>query len=329
MSSAIGLRDLRAFVAVAEELSFARGAERLRVAQPALSRRVARLEMQLGFRLFNRTTRSVALTAAGDVFLHEARAVLERLGRAIEAAGRADRGEAGEVRVGYNDFAISGPLPDVVRAHRAASPGVGVHLVRGASHVQVERLRAGEIDVAFVIAGTRAEGVERRTVWRERFVAVMHEGHPLAARPSLRLADLAEEPHVLGERTKWSAYRDALRRLYAPCGTFPPVAAEGPDTPVVLGLVTAGVGVTVYPECVENSMRRGMVLRPIADAGPTLDIALMWRGDAEPAVVRFVDAALGYAGRWPDGHYRGDPPAAPALGTPERPALRVAGGRSA
>ena len=133
MPGAIGLRDLRAFVAVAEELSFARGAERLAVAQPALSRRVGRLEATLGFRLLNRTTRTVALTAAGTVFLAEARAVLERMERAVEAAGRADRGEAGAVRVGYNDFAISGPLPDVVRAHRAASPGVGSSSTRTVS----------------------------------------------------------------------------------------------------------------------------------------------------------------------------------------------------
>lgn len=324
MLQGVGLRDLRAFVAVAEELSFARGAERLRVAQPALSRRIARLEGTLGFRLFNRTTRSVSLTAAGRVFLGEARAVLERLERAVEAAGRADRGEAGEVRVGYNDFAISGPMPDVVRAFRATMPGVGVHLVRGSSAAQVEQLRGGEVDVAFLIAGTRAEGFERRTVWRERFVAVMSEGHPLAAAPSVRLRDLAEEPHVLGDRTKWAAYRDALRRLYAPCGTFPPVAAEGPDTPVVLGLVTAGVGVTVYPECVENAMRRGMTMRPIADAEPTLDTAMLWRADAGPAAERFVETVLRFTERWPDGHYRDaiDRPA-------ERPALRLAGGREA
>ena len=328
MTPGIGLRDLRAFVAVAEELSFARGAERLRVAQPALSRRVARLEATLGFRLLNRTTRQVAPTAAGRVFLAEARAVLDRLERAVEAAGRADRGEAGEVRVGYNDFAISGPMPDVVRAFRLHSPGVGVHLVRGSSGAQVEQLRAGEIDVAFLIAGTRAEGFERRTVWRERFVAVMAETHPLAAAPSLRLSDLAEEPHVLGDRAKWASYRDALRRLYAPCGTFPPIAAEGPDTPVVLGLVAAGVGVTVYPECVENAMRRGMTMRPIADAGPTLDTAMLWRVDAEPGVRRFVDTVLHFAERWPDGHYRGAT-ADRGTGAAERPALRLAGGREA
>ena len=323
----IGLRDLRAFVAVAEELSFARGAERLCVAQPALSRRIARLEDALGFRLFTRTTRTVALTAAGAVFLSEARAVLERMGRAIEAAGRADRGEAGAVRVGYNDFAISGPLPDVVRAFRAGTPGVTVQLARGSSEAQIERLAAGEIDVAFVIAGARAQGAERRTVWRERFVAVMPEGHRLSARASVALRDLAEAPHVLGERAKWAAYRDALRRLYAPCGTFPPIAAEGPDTPVVLGLVAAGVGVTVYPECVENAMRRGMVLRPIEDAAPTLDTAMLWRPGADRAVGRFVDTALECAERWPGGHYRG--PFADADPDARRPALRVAGGREA
>lgn len=318
----IGLRDLRAFVAVAEELSFARGAERLSVAQPALSRRIARMEEGLDFRLFIRTTRTVALTAAGTVFFGEARAVLERMERAVEAARSADRGEAGAVRVGYNDFSISGPLPDVVRAFRAGTPGVAVQLVRGSSVAQIERLGAGEIDVAFVIAGTRAEGFERRIAWRERFVAVMPEAHELAGRPSVALGELAEVPHVLGERVKWSAYRDALRRLYAPCGTFPPIAAEGPDTPVVLGLVAAGVGVTVYPECVENSMRRGMALRPIADAVPTLDTALLWRGDADRAVRRFVETVSGVVEQWPGGHYRGAADTA-------RPPLRVAGGREA
>ena len=299
----LGLRDLRALLAVEEELSFARAARRLNVAQPALSRRISRMEAELGYPLFARSTRRVAPTAAGLVLADRARDLLAQLDRAVEAAGRAADGRSGEVAVGYNDFAIAGPLPDVVRAFEADRSGPTVRLHRSGTQDQLALLRQGQIDVAFVVGPIRPEGLEARTVWREPFRAVANEGDPLMAMPCVPVEAFALRPHVLGDRRGWQLYRERLRRLYVRAPAFPEIVAEGPDTSVILGLVASGIGVTVYPACIENTLRRGLAVRPIGGTDATLETAMVWRADASPAALRFVEAAIAHCGRWPDGRY--------------------------
>ena len=300
----IELKDLSAFLAVAEERSFARAARRLNVAQPALSRRIARMETDLGFPLLARTTRRVAPTPAGAVFRDRARGVLEEMRRAVDAAERTAEGQAGEVRIGYNDFAIGGPLPDVIQAFRLAHPAIWTGLDRAGTEEQLRRLAAGRLDVCFLIGPVAPGPLARHTVWRDRFCAVAAESDPLVAGPDVTLAALARRAHVLGDRRGWGAYRDRLRRLYARAERFPPIAAEGPDTSVVLGLVASGLGVTVYPACIENIFRRGVAFRPIRDVDATLDTQMVWDPDRiGPAARTFVEAAVAFSARWPDGRH--------------------------
>ena len=288
------LRDLRAFLAVADELGFAAAAERLHVAQPALSRRIARLEDELGFRLFERTTRRVALTAAGAVFVDEAAAALARVERAVDVARRAAAGRVGEIRIGYNDFAIAGPLGGVLQAWRAEAPDVEVRLERAATDAQLARLERGRLDVAFVVAPVRPRGdLVQRIVRTDRLVAVLPNAHPLAARASVGIAELGTEPHVFGDAARWRAYRRLVQPLYAPSGGFPEIVAEGPDSSAVLGLVAAGLGVTIYPECVADVARRGIAVRPLHDVAARVDTAMVWRErDATPVATRFVAFAV-------------------------------------
>ncbi|WP_308916348.1 LysR family transcriptional regulator [Jannaschia sp. LMIT008] len=300
----VELRDLRAFLAVAEERSFARAAERLNVAQPALSRRIARMEAELGFPLLARTTRRVEPTPAGTVFAAKARGVLEEMDLAIDAATRTAQGRMGEVCIGYNDFAIGGPLPDVIQAFRAEHDRIWVQLKRAGTEEQLRLLRRGRVDVCFLIGPIVADGLNRHTVWRDRYCAVAAENDPLVAGPDVALADLAARPHVLGDRAGWQAYRERVRRLYTRAEAFPEIVAEGPDTSVVLGLVASGVGVTVYPACIENVFRRGVAFRPIRDVDATLDTLMVWDPDRiSPAATTFVEAAIGHCARWPDGRY--------------------------
>ena len=299
----IGLRDLRALLAVDEELSFARAAGRLNVAQPALSRRIARLEADLGYPLFTRSTRRVVPTAAGRVLAEQARGVLAQLDRAVEAAGRAAEGRSGEVAVGYNDIAIAGPLPDVIRAFEAGGAGPWMRMHRAGTQDQIALLRQGRLDVAFVVGPIRPEGLEARAVWREPFRAVAAEGDPLMALAAVPVEALAARGHVLGDRRGWQLYRERLRRLYVRAPAFPEIVAEGPDTSVILGLVASGIGVTVYPACIENALRRGLAVRPIAGTDALLETAMVWNPDGAPAALRFVEAALAHCARWPDGRY--------------------------
>jgi DNA-binding transcriptional LysR family regulator len=300
----VELRDLRAFLAVAEERSFARAAERLNVAQPALSRRIAKMEADLGFPLLVRTTRRVTPTQAGAVFMQKARGVLDEMARAVDAAERTAQGRIGEVQIGYNDFAIGGPLPDVIQAFREGHEAIWIRLHRAGTEEQLRLLRQGRLDVCFLIGPIVAEGLNRHTVWRDRFCAVAAENDPLVSGADVSLHALARRPHVLGDRKGWQAYRERLRRLYTRTESFPEIVAEGPDTSVVLGLVASGIGVTVYPACIENIFRRGVAFRPIRDVDMTLDTLMVWDPDRiGPAGMTFVERAMAYAARWPDGRY--------------------------
>lgn len=311
----VELRDLRAFLAVAEERSFARAAERLNVAQPALSRRIARMEEDLGFQLLVRTTRRVSPTPAGTVFAAKARGVLEEMALAVDAAARTAQGRTGEVRIGYNDFAIGGPLPDVIQAFRAAHEAIWVQLKRAGTEEQLDLLRKGRLDVCFLIGPIAAEGLNRHAVWHDRFCAVAADNDPLVAGADVALADLAKRPHVLGDRAGWQAYRERLRRLYTRTERFPEIVAEGPDTSVVLGLVASGVGVTVYPACIENIFRRGVTFRPVRDTDMVLETLMVWNPDRiSPAATSFVESAIGYCARFPAGRYDGNVTPLPRAG---------------
>lgn len=300
----IDIKDLSTFLIVAEDLSFTNAAERLNIDQSALSRRMAGIEARIGMKLFVRTTRHVRLTAAGAALKREAPKVLVQLDNALIRARRAEEGTLGEIRVGYNDFSISGPLPQIVQAFRMAAPDVHVSMVRSGTETQMARLAAGEIDVAFGIGPITAKSFEVCTVWRESLLAVLAETHPLAERASISLAEMVREPLVIGDRSRWQIYRNELRRIYATVGAFPDIVAEGPDTSVVMGLVASGIGITIYPECVRDAVRSGIVLRPISNTDATLQTDMVWQAGADPVTNRFTELAREYVHRWPGGRYR-------------------------
>ena len=300
----IELTDLRAFLAVSEERSFVRAAERLCTAQPALSRRIAKMEEALGLQLFTRTTRSVVLTVAGEVFATKARVVLDEMERAVAMAGRAAMGELGEIRIGYNDFAIGGPLPAIIQAFKASRPGIWLDLHRVGTDFQVQALQSGRLDVCFAVGPVIADGLNRQIVWRDRYFAVAAENDPIVQVSDVSLFELSQRPHILGDRRRWRAYHERLRALYTVTERFPESVAEGPDTFAVLGLVASGIGVTVYPSCIRNIHLKGIAFRPIRDTKSCIDTVLIWDPDStNPAARSFVEATLAHCARWAGGFY--------------------------
>jgi len=260
---------LESFLVLAEELSFARAAEKLRMSQPALSRQIRKLEDKIGVRLFERTTRKVGLTRAGESFRINAGAILGKVDEACQMARRLDEGLLGELRIGYTDFAISGPLTQVVRAFRQHFPDVTTTLARGATERQFRDLESGALDVGFVLPPVPSGGLTGSLAWRERFVVVMPEQHPLAGCRRIDIARLDGHAMVVGEADRWGAYRRHLEALLKPAGVQVDIAAEGPDAQVILGLVEAGFGLALLPECIANLSRRGLVIRPLeARPGP-------------------------------------------------------------
>lgn len=283
------LRHLRYFVAVAEELHFGRAARRLGIAQPPLSQQIQRLEQVVGVRLFERTSRRVQLTDGGATLLVEARRVLAAATEAFEATRRAGRGELGELRVAFAATVMFLALPEVIREFRGRYPGVHLDLREMPTGPQLAGIKAGEIDIGFVREPRPDPELEIVTVMREPLRIAVNKSHPLAARPTIAVRHLAEEPFVLfPEELAPGLYAQVLGLCRA-AGFTPRVVEESRELYTSVSLVEAGIGVSILPASVEKLGWRGVRYRPIPSASAETRIAAAWRKDrARPVVQAFM-----------------------------------------
>jgi DNA-binding transcriptional LysR family regulator len=291
----VELRQLRYFVAVAEELHFRRAAARLHVSQPPLSQQIARLEDELGCRLLNRTRRRVELTAAGEAFLRDARAMLGELDVAVDTVRRIDTGQAGLLRVNFVGSALLSIVPGIVQRFRRGRPEVEIELRERSTAEQLRALSGGVVDVGLVRPPIDP-GADLRTqlVMRERTVAAIPVGHPLAALRRVPLQRLAAEPLVLFPREQAPGYHDLLTGRLAATGTSPQVVQYAPEELTIIGLVAAGIGVSPVPASVARLALDGVTYRPVSGAPDTELLAVTRAGDESPLVEAFVADALAH-----------------------------------
>jgi DNA-binding transcriptional LysR family regulator len=281
------LRQLRYFVAVAEESSFTRAAARLMIAQQSLSQQITMLERVLGMTLFDRDTRGTRLTDFGGLFLPEARAVLERADEAFAVAERARRGETGVLRLAFLTSTANHLLPPIVRAVRQRLPGLRPTTEQTTIAPLVEGLTAGRYDVAFT-RPPKVDGLASRTLLTEQVCAVLPEGHPLAGRAELDLADLAGEHWVMSPRTSWEPWHRVYDEEFRAAGFTPDVVQEDANVQGLLGLVAAGVGVTRLARSARSLRRTGVVFVPLAGAFVATD--MVWRPEnTSPALRRLIE----------------------------------------
>ncbi|MCW3064711.1 MAG: transcriptional regulator, LysR family [Solirubrobacterales bacterium] len=274
-------RPLRYFVAVGEELHFGRAAARLHISQPSLSRAIRELELQLGVDLFARTKRSVRLTDAGSALLAHAPRALAELERAVEEARRAGRGEVGTLNVGFLPSATVRLLPAVVRAYRAAFPAVRLHLVEQLDELQLDALAQERLDLGLVRTTRSGSGLTFAALRREGMVVAMPRGHPLAARRRLSYSDLRDEDFVLWPRAAAPETFDAVIEGCRAAGFSPRIGQEAPGASALLGLVAAGLGVSVVADAYAGLAGEDVVVVPLAGARSVLYLA--WRADRPSA----------------------------------------------
>ena len=272
-------RRIRYFVAVAEELHFRRAADRLGIAQPALSRAIRAMEEQMGAALFVRSNRAVKLAPAGHVFLERAYEILGLVERAGQDVRNAHEGRVGMLRIGYTDFAIAGSLPPLLKEFQALQPQITLRPQHGVTLTQLKRLAEGKLDIGFVTGPISASGYAQRPVHAERFVCVCSDSHPFAGRDGIRLADLAEEDFVHGGATDWQYFYDYLNPLCRRAGFMPRIVQEAFNTAGILGLVACGMGVTVLTEDVARTLGPGLRVVPIMDVSERLITCAIWRQD--------------------------------------------------
>jgi DNA-binding transcriptional LysR family regulator len=273
------LWQLRYFIAVAEQLHFGRAAAALNISQPPLSRAIRALEEQLGVVLLARSRRRVELTPEGAHLLGEARRILEQLERAAGAVRAMASGERGRLRIGFVSLADYGVLPELLKAYKAAQPGVALALREMLSPEQAAALAAGELDFGLLlppVAG--AAELEHLVVQRERFLVALPARHRLArARGRLAVRELAGEAFVMVPREIAPGLYDIVSALASRAGFSLNVAQEAIQMQTVVSLVSSGLGLAIVPGSLANLGRRGVVYREIADPHPRLELWLAWR----------------------------------------------------
>jgi DNA-binding transcriptional LysR family regulator len=285
------LRQLRYFVAVAEELHFRRAAERLHMSHPPLSHQIRLLEDELGCVLLERTRRRVELTPAGNALLRDARAALGDLDRAARNARRIHEGQTGLLRVSFAGSALLSLVPRVVHGLREQHPEIDIELRERSTSDQVRALAAGATDLGLAPLPVGDADVDVEVLVREHTVAAVPAAHPLARARRLTLRLLAESPFVLFPREQAPGYHDLLMTAVTSAGTPPRVIQQAAETQTIIGLVAAGVGVSLVPASVQQLALDGVAYRPVSDAPDTELAALARRGERTGLIAAFLDAA--------------------------------------
>ncbi|KAF1017400.1 MAG: Hca operon transcriptional activator HcaR [Stenotrophomonas maltophilia] len=284
------LKYLRAFVTVARNLHFAQSAEELELCPPTLTAQIQALEWLLQARLFQRSKRSVALTAAGQAFLVEAQAALAQYERALEVGRRAGRGQLGRVQIGYVGSAVFfGALQDQVRRFRQQWPGVQVEAREMATDVLVPQLEDGQLDVGFVRTPVALPpGLASHVVARDRFCLALSADHALAgAGPALKPRALAREAFVVPEQGL--GLREVARR-----GRFEPQVVSVPGSlQAVLADVALGMGIAVVPSVlVQVAHLPNVVYRQIDGAVIPSEVGALFRRHERSPAVRHLIAQI-------------------------------------
>ena len=286
------LRYLRYFATVAEQQSFTRAAEKLRVAQSAISQQIKTLEEELEVKLFVRTKRSVKLTAAGHAFLREANDILYRVEKSRVEARRAAQGETGTLSIGCVSWTTSLFLPELIRAYRERYPDVRIYLHELTPSQQLEALEVGSIDVGFTgrLPQTWAGRFVQEQVYHDRAMVALPERHALAGLRKIRLDKLANEDWVFLNRNPVPEIVCGFAVLCTNAGFSPRVINEPVWMQTVLMTVAAGIGVSLAPSCIRGLHPPGVTFVPIHPDPPPLElVAARLEGEPPPAVAAFLD----------------------------------------
>jgi DNA-binding transcriptional LysR family regulator len=292
------LRHLRYFVAVAEELHFRRAADRLHIAQPAVSEQIRKLENELGVALFTRNHRSVALTDAGVAMLDEARSVLTQAENAEQAARGAHLRSSGRLRIGNLPDAVPLELPLLLRRFSAAVPGIDVTLATGPARSLLDDVRAQRLDLATACLPAPISGLRRVALGREGTVAAVPMGHAGADQVRIALNTFDDTPLIMFARTLNPAFHDGVLAACRTAGVTPSVIEiSQPAVEQVLLAVTSGAGIALLPASAEARFSiPGVRFVALADPAPVFEIALVAPPTPSAAATAFLRLAA-QAGR--------------------------------
>ena len=286
------LRQLRYFVAVAEEKHFGRAALRLHMTQPPLSQTIQALEEMLGTALFVRTKRSVALTPAGLALLPEAQRILQQASTLPSLVQRAANGASGLLSLSFISSADYSILPPLLQRFRARYPQVQIDLREATTDIQLDDLMQGKIDAGLLLPPLPAKAsatLDYLPVLSEPLIAALPSGI-VRGKGAVSLKNLRELPLIIFPRRISPAFHDTILSCFRDAGVTPHIGQEAIQMQTIVGLVSAGMGMALVPQSVSNLQRPGVDYRPINGKIPLIETGLAWRRDSSSAVLRaFLD----------------------------------------
>ncbi|CAD6519777.1 LysR family transcriptional regulator [Paraburkholderia sabiae] len=285
------LRQLRYFVAVAEERNFTRAAERLNMTQPPLSRQIQQIEDSVGLALFERGARPLKLTEAGRVFYVQAKRLLEESDELLPLTRRLAQ-LAERIVIGFVPSTLYGPLPDVIRAFREAAPLIQISLIEMFTIEQLSALKGGRIDVGFGRLRFDESQLAREVLVEEPLIAALPAGHALADATKLTLDALSKETVIIYPSTPRPSYADQQLSAFRDHAVEPAAIHEVRELQTALGLVAAQVGVCLVPESVRGLRARGVTYRSIDETNVSSPIIMSRRlQDQSPTTDLFCSIA--------------------------------------
>lgn len=291
----IELRHLRYFIAVAEELHFGHAAARLNISQPPLSQQIQILEQQIGARLLARTNRSVSLTPAGRQFLADSRQILSLVDDAAARAARLHQGETGELRIGFTSSApFIKAVSDTLSSFRQRYPDVHIQTREINTREQITPLNEGTLDLGLMRNTPLPETLAWEVILREPLLAMIHRDHPLAGRAAVSLVELAQEPFVFFDPHVGTGLYDEILGLMRRYKLTPTITQEVGEAMTIIGLVAAGLGVSILPASFHRVQLNEMRWVPIIEADAVSEMWLVWSKHHEQgtAAARFKQQLL-------------------------------------
>jgi DNA-binding transcriptional LysR family regulator len=281
---------------VAEEENVSKAALKLHVSQPGISRQIHDLEDEIGFQLFERSAKSVRLTPAGNVFLTEARAVLQRATEAVEKARAADGGASGEINIGYAPSLTVQILPPALRKFQEQFPNVRVALHDLSTEEMLAKLGDGKLQIALTVRppAKLLRGLHFEELARYAVRVAVAPKHPLAKSKSISLEQMLREPLIAYSRRDYPEYHTMLDKLFAPLGRQPRIAGEHDSVTSLIAAVESGHGLALVPECLACMVGNRLKLMPLSPPLPPIPVCAVWRDGAESRLAQhFIAAAKG------------------------------------